>query len=56
MRYRTSGKKEQITVIGCASAAGKSMVIFDGKYLTHDWAIGEIPGTYYGMSGKGWID
>lgn len=59
MRYRVSGKKEQITVLGCANAIGQSippMVIFEGKYLNHEWTKGEVPGTYYGMSGKGWTD
>lgn len=59
VRYRVSGKKEQITVIGCVNAIGQSippMVIFEGKYLNHLWTIDEVPGTYYGMSGKGWTD
>lgn len=59
VRYRVSGKKEQITVLGCANAIGQSippMVIFEGKHLNHQWTIGEVPGTYYGMSGKGWTD
>ena len=59
VRYRTIGSKDQITVIGCANAAGQSvppMVIFEGKYLNHEWTIGEVPGTFYGMSSKGWTD
>ena len=59
VNYRQSEKKEQITVIGCGNAAGQSippMVIFEGKYLDHKWTVGEIPGTLYGMSGKGWTD
>ena len=32
------------------------MVIFEGKYLNHEWTVGEISGTLYGMSGKGWTD
>ena len=59
VRYRTAGNKDQITVIGCANAAGQSvppMVIFEGKYLNHEWTVGEVPGTFYGMSGKGWTD
>ncbi len=35
VRYRVSGKKEQITVLGCANAIGQAippMIIFDGKY------------------------
>ena len=59
VRYRTSGKKEQIAIIACANAAGQTippMVIFEGKYLNHEWTIGEVPGTIYGMSDKGWTD
>ena len=32
------------------------MVIFQGKYLYYEWTIGEVPGTIYGMSEKGWTD
>ena len=59
VHYRTSGKKEQITIIACANAAGQAippMIIFEGKYLNHEWTIGEVPGTIYGMSEKGWTD
>ena len=59
VRYRVAGKKEQITVIGCVNAIGQSippMVIFEGKYLNHQWTAGEVPGTFYGMSDKGWTD
>jgi hypothetical protein len=59
VRYRVSGKKEQITVIGCVNAIGNSvppMIIFEGKYLNHLWTRHEVPGSYYGMSGKGWTD
>ena len=55
VRYRTSGKKEQITIIACTNAAGQAippLVIFEGKYLNHEWTIGEVPGTIYGMSDK----
>ena len=57
--HRVSGKKEQITVLGCANAIGQvipPMVIFEGKYLNYQWTRNEVPGTYYGMSGKGWTD
>jgi len=59
VRYRQSGKKEQISVIGCGNAAGQAippMVIFEGKYLNYLWTVGEVPGTIYGMSEKGWTD
>ena len=26
------------------------------KYLNHEWTIGEVPGTFHGMSSKGWTD
>ena len=32
------------------------MVIFEGKYLNLLWTVGEVPGTYYSMSEKGWTD
>ena len=59
VRYRVSGKKEQITILGCTNAIGQAippMVIFEGKYLNYHWTSKEVPGTYYGMSGKGWTD
>ena len=59
VRYRVAGKKEQITIVGCVNAIGQSiplLVIFEGKYLNHQWTVGEVPGTYHGMSGKGWTD
>ena len=59
VRYRTSGNKSQITVIGCVSAAGQAIppfVIFAAKSLNFDWTVGEVPGTTYGLSDKGWVD
>ncbi len=59
VRYRVSGKKEQITGIVCVNAIGNSippMIIFDGKYLNLLWTRNEVPGTYYRMSSKGWTD
>ena len=59
VHYCVSGKKDQITVLGCLNAIGQSippMVTFEGKHLNHRWTIGELPGTYYGMSDKGWTD
>ena len=47
VRYRVAGKKEQITVIGCVNAIGQSiplMVMFEDKYLNHQWTVGEVPG------------
>ena len=59
VRYRVSSKKEQITVLACSNAVGQAippMVIFEEKNLNHDWTLGEVPGTFYGMSNKGWTD
>lgn len=59
VRYRTSGNKSQVTVIGCVSAAGHAIppfVIFDAKRLNLQWAEGEVPGTTYGLSSNGWVD
>ena len=59
VRCRTSGNKSQITVIGCVSASGQAIppfVIFDCKRLNKQWTYGEVNGTTYGMSAKGWVD
>ena len=58
VRYRQSGKKGQVTIVGCASASGHAippMVIFDAKRLNPAWTEGEFPGTKYGLSDSGWI-
>lgn len=55
----TSGEKAQITVLACASASGyvmPPMVIYDRKNLKQELHAGEVPGTIYGLSEKGWID
>lgn len=55
----SGGSKSQITVVGCVSAGGQSlppMVIWDRKNLPPELAVGEVPGTIYGLSSKGWID
>ena len=59
VRYRCSGNKSQITVLGCCSATGQAMppfVIFSAKRLNHLWTLGEVPGTRYGLSDSGWTD
>ena len=48
VRYRTSGKKGQVTIVGCANAAGQvlpPMIIFDVKKINHAWTKDEVPGT-----------
>lgn len=58
-RIVTSGNKKQITVLGCANAAGHALpplVIFSRKALNQKLTIGEVPGTMYGLSDNGWMD
>ena len=59
VRSRTLGNKSQITVIACVSAVGHTLppfVIFDTMELNHEWTKGEVVGTTYGLSAKGWVD
>lgn len=59
VRQCTSGNKTQITVLGCASAAGQvipPMVVFAGKTFNHVLSEGEVPDTFYGISDSGWMD
>ena len=59
VRVRTTGDKSQITIVGCVSASGQVIppyVIFDTATLNLAWTEGEVPGTQYGLSKKGWID
>ena len=54
-----SGLKMQITVVGCVSAGGYCLppiVIWDRKRLKPELTVGEVLGTLYGLSKKGWID
>lgn len=55
----SSGDKTQFTVVACISAGGSSMppmVILDRKTLPPEFTVGEVPGTVYGLSHRGWID
>ena len=59
VRYRKAGNKSQVTVVGCVNAVGQvipPIVIFDAKTFNVDWSKGEVPGTFYGLSPKEWID
>lgn len=59
VRYRCSGQKSQITVIGCGSAMGQTIppfVIYAAKQLNPLWMKDEVPGTRYAVSDNGWID
>ena len=55
----TTGNKSQITVVACVSASGNyipPMIVWDRKSLKQEWTTGEVAGTLYGMSSKGWMD
>lgn len=59
VRYRVSGRKGQVTIVGLANATGQAippMDIFDAQKLNYAWTKGEFPGTKYGLSGNGWIN
>ena len=48
VRYRTSGKKRQVTIVGCANAAGQVLppiIIFDVKKINDAWTKDEDPGN-----------
>ena len=48
VRYQTSGKKEQITVIGCGSATRQAIppfIIFAAKQVNYLWTKNEINGS-----------
>ena len=54
-----SGDKTQVTVLACCNAAGYALppfVILDRMSLKPELTVGEVPGTVYGLSKKGWID
>ena len=55
----SSGSKAQVTVAACVSAAGQAippMIIWARKTMRPELAVGEIAGTLYGLSEKGWMD
>ena len=59
VQYRTSGTKSQITVIGCGSVTGQSLlpfIIFTAKQINPRWRTDEVPGTRYAVSDNGWVD
>ena len=59
VRYRTTGDKAQITVIGCGSATGQAIppfIIFAAKQISPLWTIDEVNGSRFAVSEKGWVD
>lgn len=54
-----SSSQDHITVLACVSAAGNfipPLIVYDRKNIKKEFHNGEIPGTLYGTSKKGWID
>lgn len=59
VRYESSGRKNQITIVACGSVTGQPIppfVIFNAKQLNPLWMRDEVGGTRYDLSKKGWID
>lgn len=59
IRYRTSGTKSQITVIGCGSATGQVLppfIIFAAKQINSLWTRDEVSGSRFAVSDSGWTD
>lgn len=59
IQYRTSGSKAQITVVGCGSATGQALppfIIYAAKQINPLWTRGEVSGSRYAVSDKGWVD
>jgi len=55
---RSTGRKGQVSIVACGNANGQvipPLVIFDTKKLCHSWTKGEVSGTSYGLSDKGWV-
>ena len=58
VRYGSTGKKGQITIVVCGNATGQIMppiIIYEADKVNPAWTTGEIPGTMYGSSDKDWI-
>ena len=59
IRYRSTGNKAQITVVGCVNAVGNAippMVIYSAKSFNADWCKCDVPSSAYALSPKCWID
>ena len=56
VRYRSSGRKGQITSVLCANAAGQAITPMVILKLNPSWAKRKVSGTKYGLSANGWIN
>ena len=58
-RYQSPGQKGQITVVACGNAPGNLLqpliIIYDTNITQHIWTQGEVPGSEYRITEKGWI-
>ena len=55
----SSGSKSQVSIAACVSASGQSLppyIIWKRKTMPPVMATGELPGTEYGLSEKGWMN
>ena len=58
VKYRTTGNKNQVTVIACVNASGQCIppfINFYAKRLNMEWRKDDV-GTAYGLSAKGCVD
>jgi len=55
VRYRSTGRKGQITIGSATGQVIPSSVIFEAKGVNNAWTNGGLPGMTYGYSDSGWI-
>ena len=59
VRYQTSGRKQQIIIIGCGSATGyviPPFIVFAAKQVNYLWIRNEVSGSRFAVSDNGWVD
>ena len=58
IRYRSTGNKAQITIVGSINAVGNGispMIIYAAKGLNADWCKSDVPAAY-ALSPEDWIN
>ena len=56
--HLSKGTKQQVTVVACVNATGQyipPMVVWARKTMNTALSIGEVPGSVYGLTEKGWM-
>ena len=48
--------RTRLQLLGVLVRQAMLFVIWDAKSLNKEWTVGEVPGTTYGLSSKGWVD